>query len=159
MSLVLLALLAAIVRGEVESVDVISCRTFAAPVEKTGNHPKFTVCETKLKSEPEWNGPGSSPAPLSTDQAVSIARKEIGRYSRVNDWQLAEVSIGRVSVGSVEKWMYFIKWRATMLHDLVLEIPVLMSGHPVDGEGQFRLCRPRPKEGNPHTGLRGEVAN
>jgi len=141
MSVAFLAALVIVQAGEIESVEVFTCYTFPAPIEQVGNHPEFTVCEVKLNSEPAWDGPGSSPAPLSMNDAITVARKQLSRYSEVTEWDLGAATIKRVNVGNVERWMYFIKWRATRLHELVLEIPVLMSGTAVDGKGRIGSAR------------------
>ena len=119
------------------TVEVITCYGFVAPDDQPESYPTFTICPKDLVGEPHWRGPEWSPPPLRMSDAIAIARMEIGRYSKVLEWEIGQVAIRRIRVGGMEKgvetWVYLVRWRATRLHDLVLEIPVLMSGKVLEG--------------------------
>ena len=109
-------------------------------------HPKFTVCERRhFTHEPEWMGPEESPPPLSMTQAARISRGEIKRYADGGlDWRVAGVQLKEFVP---KKWVYVVHWRAfdgKTYKTHQLEIPVLLSGRPVEGIDRRSLVGERP---------------
>ena len=126
-----IAAIAQIESSKIESIEIIHCWTFPLPDDCPDGNPEFTICEPMLKDEPSWQGLESSPVPLSTSEAITLARKEISLYRNpALDWKLEQITLRQIRLGW-DKWIYLVKWQAfdaANNRQEKLVIPVLLSG-------------------------------
>jgi len=111
-------------QGVVESESLSSFNTVL------GQKWIWTISSLDLRDQPTWDGPGSTAPPLSMERAVGIAHKELLRYvPSAETWTVREVDLR--SLGHPRRWLYVIGWLPEGAAGDVFDVPVLMSGRPV----------------------------
>ena len=84
----------------------------------------------EVEKTPEWDPHGPVPPPLTTLEASHLAWIEARIYlTDPTEWEPTSINLYRLQAS---KWAWVVTWKPiNASSDDVLQIPILLSGHPV----------------------------